>query len=403
MNAAGLSRRFARSAVRHIAFLLIAAFGALTRWLRRPGPYDPNADVQRILIIRLDLLGDVLFSMPLVQGLRARFPHAYIAMLTLPYTAPLVAGFAQVDDAVAVDTNRIRSVRTLVSATTWLQYYRTWRYLRQQRFDLCVSVTGRMASLCAALAGARRSVGYGGDSYPFLLTDELPGKRYGERKHEVEYVRRLAIHAGARDVPRRLVAPVTDAARRRVRKLLQEHGVPADRPVVLIHAGSVNGSAKRWPAAYWGRFADELHIATGASVLLIGAASDRPVAVEVQTGAVHHVYSVVGDTDIPELSALIERADLLATGDSGPLHLGVALGTPLVAVYGPTDPAVYGPYSPRGPVRVHRSDIACSPCYSLAATAECPLGNPICMELVGVDEMVASAVELLAPKSLAPR
>jgi ADP-heptose:LPS heptosyltransferase len=129
-------------------------------------------------------------------------------------------------------------------------------------------------------------------------------------------------------------------------------------------------------------------------VVLAGAASDVGIAREVLARA-EDVVSLVGRTSVEELVALLAEANLVATGDSGPLHLAVALGVPLLAVYGPTDPAVHGPYNPVGPVVVHRRDLACSPCYTMAAVAECPLGDPICMRLVSVREMVASAVRLL--------
>jgi ADP-heptose:LPS heptosyltransferase len=135
---------------------------------------------------------------------------------------------------------------------------------------------------------------------------------------------------------------------------------------------------------------------TGARLVLIGARDDAWIAQEVLDATSASITSVVGQTSIEELIALLQRADLLATGDSGPLHLAVALGKPVVAVYGPTDPEVYGPYNPTAPAEVHRQDLACSPCYTASTTAECPLGDPICMRLVTVRQMVEAAVPLLA-------
>jgi ADP-heptose:LPS heptosyltransferase len=131
-------------------------------------------------------------------------------------------------------------------------------------------------------------------------------------------------------------------------------------------------------------------------VALIGAAGDLPIAREVMQLAEVPIASLVGETSIEDLVALIARADLIASGDSGPLHLAVALGRPLVSVYGPTDPAIYGPFNPAGPSAVHRFDLPCSPCYTMAMSAECPLGDPICMRLVTVEEMVKSARTLLS-------
>jgi lipopolysaccharide heptosyltransferase II len=252
-----------------------------------------------------------------------------------------------------------------------------------------------MASLCVFLSGAKRSVGYAGEAYPFLLDDVAPGGRYSERKHEVEYVRALARFAGANAVPQRLEISSPSGADAAIQERLRSLGVDDGEALVVIHAGAVNGSAKRWPSVHWAEFADRISEATGAKIVLAGAASDEPLAQEVQARSTSSVVSLVGKTSITELLALIARANLVASGDSGPLHLAIALGRPLVAAYGPTDPRVHGPYHPRSPVRIHRADIPCSPCYSMAASAECPLGDPICMRLVTVDQMVNSALELL--------
>lgn len=347
-----------------------------------------------ILVIRLDLLGDVLFSTMAVRALRASFPGAHITMLTLPYTAPLARSFAEVDEVLTLDANRIRRPIGLLDPRTWGDYWNTFRAIRSRHFDVAISLAGRTASLCAFLSGSRQTIGYDLEAYPYLVTDRVPGGRYAERMHEVTYVSGLARAAGAVWTPAHLEVPIDEGARLRIRRLLRDVGIDPTESLVVIHAGSLNGSAKRWPSSCWASFADAVATRAGARFVLTGAGSDEEIASEV-TMRTRQVVSLVGRTSVDELVALLAEADLVATGDSGPLHLAVALGVPLLAVYGPTDPAVHGPYNPLGPVILHRRDLACSPCYTMAATAECPLGDPICMRLVSVSEMVASAVRLL--------
>jgi heptosyltransferase-2 len=263
-----------------------------------------------------------------------------------------------------------------------------------------------MASLCAFLSGARRTIGYAREAYPSLLTDPVPGGRHVERIHEVEYARRLIVCAGAaRDGPD-IRLPVPAEARKSVDRLLERHGIGKAETVVVIHAGSVNGSAKRWPARSWSRFADELQGRMDVRIVLTGARSDEPIARDVIAGATAPIVSLVGQTNVEELVGLLARANLVASGDSGPQHLAAALGRPLVAIYGPTDLRVYGPipagYAARGPREVHRHDLPCSPCYTMAASAECPLGDPVCMRLVTVRQVVESAVRLLTPSPPGP-
>jgi len=304
--------------------------------------------------------------------------------------------YPMVDEVIEVDTNRIRTPTGLLHPRTWFAYVLAAKRLRQSEFDLCLSLSGPMASLWAFMARPKRSVGYADEAYPFLLTDAVPGGRYRQRQHEVEYVLRLACEAGGVRTHEGLACPpITENARARIAAELAEHGIRRDDKVLVVHAGSVNGWAKRWPAAYWARFVGDVASRTTVRVVLAGGASDISIGREVRQAMPAQVTSLVGKTSVEQLVALLDRADVVASGDSGPLHLAVALGKPLVAVYGPTDVAVHGPYRPGGPVRLHRYDLPCSPCYTTAATADCPTCHAICMRLLSVPAVVDSAVELL--------
>ncbi len=337
----------------------------------------------------------MLFTLALAEGLKAAFPGVRVTLLTSRYAAELAALSPALDDVVSVETHHLRSVRGLSDPRTWAGYWRLFWRLRARQFDLAIAVYGQMGSLGAGLSGARRTVGYAHEAYPNLLTDAVPGGRHLDRKHEAEYVRVLARHVGVSSLPDHPIIRVPVEASRSIEEKLRCAGIAAADEVVVIHAGSINGSAKRWPANNWSRFATQVAQATGARIVLVGAAGDRKIADEVITGSATPIRSLVGETSLAELAAVLQRADLVASGDSGPLHLAVALGRPVLAVYGPTDPEVYGPYRPTAPVQLHRRDLPCSPCYSLKTIAECPLGDPICMRLVSVEAMVASAAEML--------
>lgn len=393
MTSASLLRSRTRVAVRKAAYGVISVLGLLSR-LTRAGKREQSGTALRLLVVRLDLLGDVLLTMSGVQALRRAYPDANIWMLTLPYTAPLAKLYRCVDEVVTVDTNRIRTLNGILDPRTWSAYWHCLRRLRAQRFDVAISVSGRMASLCAFLIGAQKVIGYEAEAYPYLLSDPVPGGRYLTRQHETEYVLGLAQQAGGDARPRDggLIKPEIPRLRK---STLESIGANAFDKIVLLHAGSVNGSAKRWPPDHWALLASRLHERCGVQPILVGAHSDLAISDAVMEGAHGSVVSLVDQTSVDQLVALIARADLLVTGDSGPMHIAVAVGTPLIAVFGPTDPAVYGPYRPVATTRVLRKDLPCSPCYTLANTAECPLGDPICMRLVTVDTVLASALKLL--------
>ena len=194
---------------------------------------------------------------------------------------------------------------------------------------------------------------------------------------------------------------VTPAGHRSLAALPAARGLPApagaagaagaggsERPLVVIHAGATNGAAKRWPAAYWSWVAARL-VADGVVVALAGGPEDRPLAQEIRQRAGRDVIDLAGATSLPALLALLERASVVASGDSGPMHLAVALGRPTVAIHGPTDPAISGPYD-RSRATVVRHDLPCSPCSAGGDVrhpgrdrpAECPLGHTLCQRLI---------------------
>jgi lipopolysaccharide heptosyltransferase II len=151
-------------------------------------------------------------------------------------------------------------------------------------------------------------------------------------------------------------------------------------PIVALHAGARNGQAKRWPPAHLATLADRLIAQLDALVVLTGAPSEAPLAREVLGHCTRRPTNLVGTTSLQELAALLAASDLLVTGDSGPLHIACAVGTPVVALHGPTDPALSG--ATAADAIVLRRRLWCSPCYDASATAECRFGNPVCMKLL---------------------
>ncbi len=161
-----LVRGFVRRIIRRLACGAIARVAAAPPLTNPVGLQEFAKSVERILIIRLDLLGDVAFTLACVASLRARYPCARISVMTLPYTAGLAELYGDVDDVIALDTNLIRAPRSLFDPRTWAGYARVLLQVRRRRYDVAISVCGQMASLCARLSGARRTIGYLHEAYP---------------------------------------------------------------------------------------------------------------------------------------------------------------------------------------------------------------------------------------------
>jgi lipopolysaccharide heptosyltransferase II len=378
--------RTSKSILGILLYLVMCLIGGLF-WLRRVGKKYPTLTTQkvharRILVIRLDLIGDLVLSMTIVRTLKRSYPEAAIDLLALPASAQVVMHDPDLDEIITYDPNVWRRPKALVHAKNWRNAYNLLCLLRARHYDIAVSVFGNWAGIIAALSGAKRCVGFGRESYPGLITDNVRGRhwRSGDHKHEVDYCLELAKAAGstidpADRIPRLYVSPL---AEQQLEQLLTHEGVDRKKPLIACHLSSNNGQSKRWPIPYWTTLIDTLILDLDAQVILTGAPGDLPLIESVTRRMKQHAINLAGKTSLPQLVALLKRANLVISGDSGPMHIAAAVGTPLIAIHGPTDPALSGPISPTATVL--RSDIWCSPCYNAKDTADCRFFTTQCMK-----------------------
>jgi lipopolysaccharide heptosyltransferase II len=237
------------------------------------------------------------------------------------------------------------------------------------------------------------------------MTDSVAGQHWGrhDHKHEVDYCLELVQAAGATiepgdRVPHLAVDPL---ARQEVEEMLLLEGVQPDDVVIACHVSSNNGQSKRWPVPYWATLIERLIREDRVRVVLTGASSDQPLVENVLKRTREQAINMAGKTSLTQLAALLQRANLLVTGDSGPMHIAAAVCTPLIAIHGPTDPALSGPISPEATVL--RSDIWCSPCYNARGPADCRFYTTQCMKNITPDQVLAVLREKLQQHNTSPR
>lgn len=385
---------------------LVAVAGTVAHLVRKRPSRDlfASAVPARILLIRLDLLGDAVFALSAARRLKQRFPGSKISMVTLPRTAALATASPDVDEVIPIDTNLVRSPRTLFRRSTFRHLLSGLRQMRGKQFDLSVSLYGRTASLIALMSRSRLRAGLAGEAYPASLdVMSLPGRMSGRRQHDTRFQADLLDsvlgESSLNEPTARPHIAVDPAAREAVIQMLAAVGFDESETLIVFQTAAGYGDFKRWPAANFIELARRI-ASDQVRVVIAGALDDVELADGIAADS--PATSVAGKTDLPQLIALLDRADLVVSGDSGPLHVASALGTRVVGIYGPTDPEVNGPVSWAGQgVALLRRDLACSPCYSVRTRAECPLGDPICMRLVTVDQVEAAVSELLTLDSAA--
>lgn len=358
----------------------IGAIGYLIRHRHAPTAplYPGNPSVRRILVVRVDLLGDTVLTTPALAALHRGYPQARIDMLVQQSTADVLAAEREIAHIITYNPQAFRRPSGVSAAIRLL-----WR-LRRARYDIAISISGDIGSILTRLSGARRTIGYAGEAYPHMLTDPAPGRRYDVYQHETLYVLALAEAAGgivtARDMRPRLHVLAREKRDMAAMLRLARAKLGRDGPIIAMHAGARNGKAKRWPTSHFAALADQLAEKLDALVVVTGAPNEASLARDIARQAQYPLLNVSGKTTLPQLVALLAESDVLVTGDSGPMHIACAVETPVVVMHGPTDPALSGPTA--SDAIVLRHTLWCSPCYDASATAECRFGNPVCMKAI---------------------
>lgn len=340
---------------------------------------DPQ-QIHRILVREVNWLGDAVLTLPALEALHRRFPQAAISVLAKPWVSGLFAGHPGVDRVLAY---RAEDVHRGVMGR-----WRLANSLRDEGFDLAVLFPNSLdAAVVPWLAGIPRRVGYPTDGRRWLLTHPAPRPRAAAGRHQVERYLDIVRALGG-DGTRSLRLRVPAAARQNAQRLLEAHAVgPTDR-VVALNPGSVYGGAKRWPPERFAVVADGLAERRGTRILLIGSPQERPILDEVGGRMRHPAINLGGHTDLGTLVGLLARTHLLLTNDTGAMHVAAAVGTPVLAIFGPTDPQATEPLGPHS--RIVREPVPCSPCL----LRECPIDHR-CMTRVTADHVRQEALALL--------
>ena len=337
----------------------------------------------RILVRAPNWVGDVLMATPALRALRAAHPASEIAVAGRPLVAELLRGVASVDRFVPQPGRGVRE-----------QLAHAGR-LRRERFDWAVLLPDSAgAALAPFLARIPVRCGYARDALRRALVThalEVPTDR-GKRVaiSMIERYQRITRALGCADAGQHLDLALDPAARERVGARLGHAGVSAEQPLLIVTPGASFGASKLWPVEHFARACDRIQSELELRTVLAPGPGEEPVARRVAD--LMKVPAVVLDdppTSLGELAALVERGRLLLTNDTGPRQMAVALGRPVVALLGPTDPGHTNHLLELQ--RVLREPVDCSPCHLKV----CPIDHR-CMTRLGPERVVAAAAELLS-------
>ena len=329
------------------------------------------------LVVQTAFLGDVVLTTPLFSALAA--DHGPVDVVTTPIAAPLIETHPAVRKVIPYDKRG--------SDRGWAALRNLARRLRTERYERAyLPHRSLRTATIGVLAGIPTRIGFSG-AWSFLYTEARPKPALG---HESDRLLALA------NKPPRVYPPhlrPTAEDEQVVAQVLEEVGLDGDVPFVALAPGSIWGS-KRWP--YYPELAQQL--ADHAAVVVVGGQDDVGLGEEIRRaaeggGGRRRAVNACGQLTLRQSAALIGKALLLVTNDSAPLHLATAMGTPIVALFGPTVTEFgFGPLRP-GDVALGIDELPCRPCSS-HGPPQCPLGHHRCMRELTVEAVIAAIEEL---------
>lgn len=340
--------------------------------------------MRRILVVQTAFLGDIVLTTPLLRELKRVHPGASLTVLTTPLGRAVLDGHPAIDALVAHDKKgRDRGPLGMVRAL---------RALRAERFDAAIAAQrSSRTGLLVLGAAAPRRVGFARAPGAWAYTESVP---WDGARHAVD--RYLALAGPLGGDPERAdptpVLGVAPGAREKVGGLLAEAGIGPGAEVLAVAPGSIWGT-KRWTPD---GFAAVVRAAPGLGLapVLVGSPDEAALCREVAARAGGGVPVLAGSTGPADLTALLARSKVLVVNDSGPGHVASAVGTPVVAVFGPTVPAFgYTPYGRRNRI-VEQQDLACRPCDKHGPKV-CPLGHHRCMTEIPAARVIAALEDVL--------
>jgi lipopolysaccharide heptosyltransferase II len=330
---------------------------------------------KRILIFNVNWLGDVLFSTAVIRNIRNNFPDSYVACIIPSRCYQVLKGNPHLDEIIIFDQkDRHKGI------FAQLEFVRA---LKAKNFDTVFLLHRSFTrTLICRLAGIANRFGYTNRKRAFLLTQKilLPKK---DSLHRIDYYLNIIEKAGLKVEDRYLEFFFDQEDTKSVETFLESNGIwKSDFLAVINPAG--NWALKRWPKEYWAALADRLIRDFAAKVVITGSASDKALALDIQSLMQEKALIACAALKLKELGALSRRSDLFITADTGPLHIANASGAKnIIALFGPTSVQITGPY-PQKNVIILQKDTGCViPCYQLRCK------DNRCMKAITVEDVIA--------------
>ncbi|MFH0877409.1 MAG: glycosyltransferase family 9 protein [Candidatus Omnitrophota bacterium] len=341
------------------------------------------ARYRRILVSRTDRMGDVLLTTPVLKTLRRYYPTSFIAMMVGEHAKDLLEGNPYVDEVILLDKDKkhkgLRGTLAFSEA------------LRKKGFDLAIILhpTFRVHLICF-LAGITERLGYDRKG-SFFLTRTVPHTKQQGLKHEVEYNFDLLKYLGIMEIDRELTMPINARCEQAVEEFLRQAGVGAGDRLLALHP-TASCLSRCWPTTRFAELADRLSCLPAVKVIVVSDKVYGRMAQQMLRLATRSHIDGIGQFSLSELASLFKRCTLVVSNDSGPVHMAVAVKTPVISIFGRNQPGLgpqrWGPLG-AGDVVLHK-ETDCRICLAHDCRYQFK-----CLQAITVDEVLGYAEKLL--------
>ena len=342
-----------------------------------------TSSYKRILIVRMDKIGDLVLSTPVIKAVRDAYPDSHIAVLVRPYTREIIEGSPYIDEVITYDKTK-----------GWKAIFNDIKFvlsLRKKKFDLTLVLHPKNRThIFLFFAGIPERVGYN-KKCGILLTKKIPHiKQYG-LKHEIDYTLDLLRYIGIVPADKTLHISTNKVSEDKIGGIFAKSGISKDDTVVTIHPGS-SCPSKRWRVDRFAKVADFLATNHKVKIVIIAGPLDRNFGDKTAELMKAPKLNLSGRTTVSDLVSVLKRSDLFISNDSGPVHIACAVGVPTISIFGRNDrglsPTRWKPVG-KHDIALHK-DLGCEICLS----HRCNKGFA-CLEAITVEDVLAAAKTIL--------
>ena len=361
--------------------------------LRSPAP----AKSGKILLIRPDHLGDLLFLTPTLRDLRQQLPHAHISLMIGKWSRAIVENNPNIDEIITCDFPGFTRQPKPSMAQPYVYLRAQAEILHRHQFERAIILRFDhwWGAMLASLAGIPNRVGYATESVAPFLTHSLP---YFDNRHEVLQNWQLAYFAASKNstphhAPGDLEFFTANDDDIWAKNWLDAQGIKNTRPMVIIHPGA-GAKVKLWRDEAWAKLIDSLAASHAGQGVISGSPAEVTLCQSIAAQTSIPVHIAAGETSLGQMAALTAHAALVIGPDTGPVKLAAAMGTPTLNLYGPVDAVKFGPWGESDSHRIITAGLPCQPCNHLDF-ADDELSAHYCARGISTLAVIKAAREML--------